>query len=130
MSKLNKEELLRETREVFDHYLKDLRDYPSEVTVKQACQQIKELIRIEFLPNTSWEKSQITMEEAKTMIASLSNEIAKLEKKKPEVTEEFIDVHTNTIAHGCDKFKNWTALKKGIKNRITTMLKEAGVRVV
>jgi len=42
---LNQEELLRESREVFDHYLKDLRDYPSEVIVKQAFEQIKEMIQ-------------------------------------------------------------------------------------
>ena len=45
MSKLSKEELLRELREVFDYYLKDLRDYPSEIIVKQAYQQIKEMIQ-------------------------------------------------------------------------------------
>ena len=44
MTKLKRKELVRELREVFDHYLEDLRDYPSEVIVKQAFQQLKEMI--------------------------------------------------------------------------------------
>ena len=45
MTKLKREELLKEIKEIFDHYLGDLRDYPSEVIVKQTYQQIKELIQ-------------------------------------------------------------------------------------
>lgn len=42
--KLKKQELEKELKEVFDHYLDDLRDYPSEVKVKQAYQQIVEIL--------------------------------------------------------------------------------------
>jgi len=44
MKDLKKKELLKELKEVFDHYLDDLRDYPSEVMVKQAYQQIEKII--------------------------------------------------------------------------------------
>ena len=58
---------------------------------------LKEREALKPLPDTSWEKSQLTMEEAKNMIASLSNEIAKAKKELPEITEEWADKKTLKI---------------------------------
>ena len=91
MSKLNQEELLEELRVARSGTVS------TAGMSEQAYQQIKEIIQNEPLPNTSWEKSQITMKEAKTMIASLSNEIARLGKKKPGITDEWIDEKAKEI---------------------------------
>ena len=104
MRELSREELLKEL------------DKAVGITIV-AYQQIVRLIKKESLPNTSWEKSQITMEEAKTMIASLSNTIAELKKQKPkEVTEEWVKEMAVDIAndYGDVAFPNLITIVKRI----------------
>jgi hypothetical protein len=79
----------------------EIRDFENGACRDEIYEALKEREKLLPLPDTSWEKSLLTREEAKTMIASLSNTIAELEKQKakelPEITETWAHVKAKEI---------------------------------